>query len=234
MEEKLAQKIINKTTVDYNLIASEFSSKREYLSDDILYFKKYIQDNDNILDFGCGNGRLVDLFDKTTVNYQGVDISENLIKIARERHPHYKFDTIKKIPLDFKEESFNKIFALAVFHHIPSSKKRLEYLNELKRVLKEGGIVVLTVWHIPYEKVLQYEKVSTGEDDVLVPFKNSAGKSLADRFFHIFSKDKLEEFVKSAGLKIVESRFLSRGNRGYGNLCIIVEKVEKSRLKIGN
>ena len=39
----------------------------------------------SVLDFGCGLGRMAPLMLKTFSNYEGVDISNNMIKKARER-----------------------------------------------------------------------------------------------------------------------------------------------------
>jgi len=88
----------------------------------------------------------------------------------------------------------------------------------------KDGLLVLTVWSIPAEKLSGYEKVDTGENDVLVPFRDSFGKKLADRFFHIYGKEELEDFFTSCGLHIIESKYLPRGNRGYGNWCVIAKK----------
>jgi len=37
---------------------------------------------------------------------------------------------------------------LAVLHHIPSLEFRLEFLKEAKRVLRLGGLLILTVWDL--------------------------------------------------------------------------------------
>ena len=43
----------------------------------------------DIVEFGCGPGRLAGCFDPK--RYLGVDINEASIKIAREAHPQYRF-----------------------------------------------------------------------------------------------------------------------------------------------
>ena len=223
--KKNAEQIVKKTTHDYNLIAEDFSSKRDHLSKDILYFKDYIENGDKVLDFGCGNGRLIDLFSGMNIEeYLGLDVSKKLIEIAKKKYPKNKFKLTDKIPLSCASESFSKVFSLAVFHHIPTKELRSQYLSELRRVLVKDGLLVLTVWSIPAEKLSGYEKVDTGENDVLVPFRDSFGKKLADRFFHIYGKEELEDFFTSCGLHIIESKYLPRGNRGYGNWCVIAKK----------
>lgn len=51
--------------------------------------KKYIKEGARVLDAGCGYGALVDAFDEArlVVNYVGLDISPDLIELARYRYP---------------------------------------------------------------------------------------------------------------------------------------------------
>ena len=57
-----SQEIINKTIADYNLIATKFSSTRLSLSPDLINLGKIAGLDDKILDYGCGNGRICQLF----------------------------------------------------------------------------------------------------------------------------------------------------------------------------
>lgn len=225
MEEKDAIKLIHKTIGDYNIIAHEFSSKREFLSDDIKNLKYYVIENDKVLDFGCGNGRLSELFKGMKISYFGVDVSEKLIEIAKTRYQKEKFLLMNDMPLPFQDEYFNKIFSLAVFHHIPTDKIRKLYLNELKRVLKPGGLLVLSVWQIPEDKAKHYKKPSGGEaGDMLVPFKIESGKSLVERYVHQFTEDEIVKLVKSCGFEILNVGISERGKRGYENLQVVAKK----------
>ncbi len=68
---------------------------------------------------GCGNGRFYPAFKKRNVDYLGIDVSSKLIDIARSIYPEAKFEvsSIESIP----DKSFDKIYSIAVLHHIPSS-----------------------------------------------------------------------------------------------------------------
>lgn len=58
----------------------------------------------SVRDFGCGDGRLCKLFRKE--DYTGYDISPNAVKMAKEKHPDYRFIyTYLKI-LDYAKTTF--------------------------------------------------------------------------------------------------------------------------------
>jgi SAM-dependent methyltransferase len=68
------------------------ASERDMAEKEILLSLTYDVQVNDVLDLGCGNGRLADLF-KNVENYVGVDFSENLVKLASERGlgTQYKF-----------------------------------------------------------------------------------------------------------------------------------------------
>lgn len=175
MQKDYANFLLKKTKDDYNRIADKFSSTRGYLSEDILILKKYAKPGDKILDLGCGNGRLSELFsDKNirlthhlggerslhlrgersqcvtsmSMNYTGVDFSKELITIARKKYPSEKFYLADALKLPFLQNRFDAVYCLSVFHHIPSEEFRVKFLKEIRRVLAPNGKVVLTVWNL--------------------------------------------------------------------------------------
>ena len=81
------KKYIDQNTSAYDEIASLFSSTREYIWKDIKPLKRFATKGNRILDIGCGNGRLYQLFDDLSTEFTGIDISQNLIKIAKEKYP---------------------------------------------------------------------------------------------------------------------------------------------------
>ena len=89
-----------------------------------------------LLDFGCGSKPYRNLF--ACDEYVGVDLESS-------GHNHEKEDIDfyyngKSLPFD--DNTFDSIFTSEVFEHIFNLK---EILNELKRVLKPGGKILITV-----------------------------------------------------------------------------------------
>jgi ubiquinone/menaquinone biosynthesis C-methylase UbiE len=96
------------------------------------------------LEIGCGPGRLVRPLSRHFGEIHGVDVSDEMIRLARERLaeiPHAHFHATNGASLGlFADESFEFIYSYAVFQHIPSREVVLEYMHEICRVLKPGGI----------------------------------------------------------------------------------------------
>jgi len=96
------------------------------------------------LEIGCGPGRLVKPMSRHFGEIHGVDVSDEMIRMARERLddiPHAHFHATNGASLAmFADESFEFVYSYAVFQHIPSRDVVLEYMREVRRVLKPGGI----------------------------------------------------------------------------------------------
>jgi ubiquinone/menaquinone biosynthesis C-methylase UbiE len=96
------------------------------------------------LEIGCGPGRLVKSLSRHFGEIHGVDVSDEMIRLARERLgdiPHAHFHTTDGASLpQFADESFDFVYSYAVFQHIPSRDVVLEYMREIRRLLKPGGV----------------------------------------------------------------------------------------------
>ncbi|OGZ26637.1 MAG: hypothetical protein A2365_01235 [Candidatus Nealsonbacteria bacterium RIFOXYB1_FULL_40_15] len=246
MKKEYAEYLLNKTKADYNLISREFSETRNRLWDEIGFlFYNYLKENESVLDSGCGNGRYYELFREKNINYVGIDNSEELIKIAKEKHPEADFRIGDSLSLPFEDSSFDKVYSIAVLHRIPSYSFRARFLKEAKRVLKKDGYLILTVWKIPniYKrksqllllkhtllKLLGISKLDF--KDVLEPWGNKTFK-----YYHWFSKRELKSLLKKSGFKIKEigaiknvrgNHRLWRGSAKGGNrqnIYVVAQKV---------
>jgi len=67
----------------------------------------------DVLDFGCGYGRLCRAFD--TDSYLGVDLNPHAISAARKANPEYLF---KEINIDSPFEKVDLVLAYTVFLHL--------------------------------------------------------------------------------------------------------------------
>ena len=73
------------TQKSYDQIAGQFSYSRNYVWSDLQVFLEYVNDGDDVLDLGAGNGRMVEFLQDKAVNYLGVDSSRELIKQAKQK-----------------------------------------------------------------------------------------------------------------------------------------------------
>jgi len=230
MDKNYAKYLLEKTKNDYNVIAEDFSRTRFKVWPEIVsLLDKYTLVGEKILDLGCGNGHFFEYFESKGVNYFGVDNSGRLIEIAERQHPNSNFQIADALNLPFPDSFFDKVFSIAVFHHIPSKELRQQFLAEAKRVLKINGVLVLIVWNFREAKeffllaksyllkLLRLTKLDFG--DFLEPWGDKA-----ERYYHYFRKKELANLAEKAGFRIKEIGISKneRGNRR--NTYLVLEK----------
>lgn len=101
-------------------------------------FIKNIPENGYILDAGCGPGRDMSTFKSLGFNVTGIDLSQNLVKIAQENvnAPIFCQDILK---IEWKNQ-FDGIWCMSSLLHF--DEKQLEKaLLILKDALKENGVI---------------------------------------------------------------------------------------------
>jgi SAM-dependent methyltransferase len=106
---------------------------------------KRLRGREAALEIGCGPGRLMRPMSRHFAEIHGVDVSDEMIKLARERlrhtpnaHPHH---TSGSDLSQFPDAKFDFVYSYAVFQHIPSREVVFNYLREARRVLKPGGVL---------------------------------------------------------------------------------------------
>lgn len=216
------KKLIEQNREVYNTIASLFSATREYNWADVLPLAEYIKPQSKVLDLGCGNGRLYQVLAKKQVQYTGLDQSEELIALAKEKNPGVDFVVGEMTELPLHNASFDAIFAIAAFNHIPGHEMQLKSLSEMSRVLKPGGFIIMTNWNLLSESaqkniakhgwnILQ-ESPNHGVD-VMVPWKNPQGEILGERYYHGFTIEELTALAVMNNLQIVDLFYSHKGER---------------------
>lgn len=200
----------------YDDFATEFSQTRQYLWDDLKPLAKYTRNGNKVLDLGCGNGRLYQLFEGMSIDYVGLDQSEELIKKAQEKFPEVNFAVGDMRELPFPDDSYDIIYSIAVFHHLANAEDRLKALSEIRRVLKPGGKVVMTNWNLLGKwgsEQVEKGKYKRWEKDFTVPYKNPEGEVLGERFYHGFDLDELEGLLTEAKFDLQENYYIKKGER---------------------
>lgn len=134
---------------DYNEIYTDGISQAEdsIVADELATL---IDEDDVVLDLGCGAGLGLELIDRnySRFKYIGIDISPNMIKKARDKHgdsPHVEFEVIDMTDLSiFPADHFDCVISLwgSFSHGLPASAA----IEELDRVLKPGGCFFLMVY----------------------------------------------------------------------------------------
>lgn len=214
MNADISQRILRQTKEVYNRIAADFSRTRSKWWWDPGDFKRYFRPGDRVLDLGCGNGRLAEIF-SAPVNYLGIDNSQKLIKIAKARfknRPDLKFKLGDLVDLKLGNERFDLVLLIAVLHHIPTKKLRLKILRDIHRLLNPGGRLVISTWNLwrgdyfkkyflsAYNWRQKIRCRSWSLRDFLVPWKASGEPHW--RYVHVFTQGELKSLLIKAGFKI--------------------------------
>jgi ubiquinone/menaquinone biosynthesis C-methylase UbiE len=105
------------------------------------------------LEIGCGPGRLMRPMSRNFGELHGVDVSDEMIRLAEERfgasrsiHLHQTNGAdLAPLPSGY----FDFVYSYAVFQHIPSREVVLTYFDEIRRVLKDGGLARLQLNGLP-------------------------------------------------------------------------------------
>ena len=130
----------------YDLTAQMYDER--YAEEQEAKYKKALENvnvvNSTVLDVGCGSGLFFNLVAVKAQIVVGVDVSRKLLLQAKE---HSKsFGNVQVIQTDadhlpFKNGFFDDVFVFTVLQNMP---KHNETLQELKRVAKQEGSVVVT------------------------------------------------------------------------------------------
>lgn len=242
MSQKKAEKLLVQVKEAYNTIAQEFSDSRGFAWQEFEFFVPYLKPGAKILDLGCGNGRLLKYLTQKTFEwkqpgfeYVGIDNSEKLLEKAQKNHPEQTFILGDQLEIPIADGNRDVVFNVAAFHHIPTHALQLKALNEMYRVLKKDGILVMTVWNLwQWKNVMLFLKSLVrciltfgqyGLRDLFVPW----GKEKTARFYYAFSPNEIEKLLVKAGFEIMDFFSVKAGgkvavNKGY-NFCIVAKKI---------
>lgn len=135
-----------------------------------------------VLDAGCGSGALSQALVASGASVSGVDLSTNLLAIARNRLgpdvPLLQADLNQQLP--FRSSTFDVVVASLVMHYLHDWSRPL---SEFHRVLAPGGCVVISTHH-PF-----VDFRPSGQGDYLGTFEFTeewvkSGETFLMRFWH--------------------------------------------------
>jgi len=171
-----------------------------------------IEENDSVLDIGCGSGMAIEMINTiSTKGYVvGIDYSPVMVKQAIKKNKLAIKDGKTTIlqgnvsELPFADASFDKICAIETFYFWPDPPKSLQ---EVKRVMKPGGTAAFA---------MEISKEGTNSSAIL---------DNAQRLgFPIYSGQEMESLLVTAGFINVSYKVIPEREKGW--LCA-VGSVEK-------
>ena len=100
-----------------------------------------IKPNQDFLEIGCGSGPVSKhISKKYKLKVVGTDVDNDQIKLAKENSEDITFMVADATNLPFEDRSFDIVLSINVLHHIYNW---MDALNEINRVLKNGGYLIL-------------------------------------------------------------------------------------------
>lgn len=147
-----------------------------------------------ILDIGCGQGLLLKKIRARAEEgstFTGIDISGKLCDMARQNNPEATIVQGDAEALPFADNSFDIILMTEVMEHL------LDYaqaLSEVRRVLKKGGVFVMSVPNRDWARYDFYDKI-----------RNHNLQPVDDHYFRFAE---ITGLLKQAGFRIVRYRGL--------------------------
>ncbi len=195
----------------YRKIASFYTQRHfdEKAFDQIIdHFSGLLKPRSNILNIGCGPGGETKKLLKHRFDVTSIDISPEMLSIARKKVPTGKFLEMDMTKLDFPPHSFAGIWCARSLIHIPSSEQP-RVLSEMKRILVPEGIACIVVIEGERETLRKESYDHTGKTKT---------------FFHYFSKSELENLLKSTGFTITSSQKVAMPKYKETYIVVIAKK----------
>jgi SAM-dependent methyltransferase len=117
------------------------------VSDRIIKLIKDIKGK-KVIDLGCGTGRISKILSKRGAEVYGIDISKEMINIAKKEDLKSKYfvGDISNLPKILKKNKFDLALALLVFLYL-DKKKMQKSLIEISKILKKGSTLIIADVH---------------------------------------------------------------------------------------
>ncbi len=231
MRKHVAAKILKENRQSYDNMAKEFSGTRNTFWEELAFLKEHANPDMRVLDIGCGNGRFYPIVKERKVTYTGVDNSQGLLNEARKKFPEGNFVLGDATELPFPDNTFDIAYSFAVVHHIPGKELQKVFFKEAARVLRPGGVLIITTWHLWRPRYLSrlflqalkslFFLSSLESGDMMHTF----GKDKHPRYLHAFTERGLLRLMKKSGFNIVGSEVVGRASgSGEQNILVIARK----------
>ncbi|QZA87814.1 methyltransferase domain-containing protein [Salinarchaeum sp. IM2453] len=189
----------------YNTIADHFSETRANPWPEVMDFIDGIDAVQTGIDIGCGNGRhLNPLANKVQVPI-GIDVSEQLLKIAQKRVDEATLLVGDATRLPLAAGSVDAAIYVATIHHLPTAADRLQSLNEIARILQSDGTALVSAWSTEHSRFDKTESFDTTLEWTL------PDGEIKTRFFHIYSPADFKRTIEESALELKEME-VSSGN----------------------
>lgn len=149
------------------------------------WFPEFLNRPISVLDFGASDGHMASIMKEQfpASRVVGTDPSAKSVEYAKREHPDLDFFAAEGNRLPFENASFDLVYAVGVFHHIPFDEHEAVY-REIFRILKPGGAFVLFEMN-PWNPVTQYVFKKSAVDQHATMFSSRCAANILRKFGHV-------------------------------------------------
>ena len=187
-------KTVLNTQTSYDQVAVEYAEKFKDEMDDKPFDRacldrlaREVGSLGPICDLGCGPGQIARYLHRQGVDTIGVDLSPRMVAEAQRLNPEIHFHQGDMLSLPDGDHSWGGIAAFYCIIHI-ARERVVDALSEMKRVLKPGGMLLVT-FHIGDE----------------IKHLDDWWEKPVNLDFAFYQPTEMEEWVKEAGFALEET-----------------------------
>jgi ubiquinone/menaquinone biosynthesis C-methylase UbiE len=149
----------------------------------------------HIIEIGCGTGRDMVFFESQGIIVTGLDLSAGMLAYARQQ-VRGGLALMNMCQLGFRDANFDGAWSCASFLHVPKQAAPTA-LQEMQRVLKPGGILILSI---------QEGNTESWEEAYVAGVK---------RFFARYQADEMKNMLTNNGFFVREVGSFHDNNRDW-------------------
>jgi len=176
------------------------------------------------MDFGCGTGRSTRFLQELGFDTVGVDISEDMIRKAKEIDPKGEYYRVEDGDLgQFGDKTYDLVLSVFTFDNVPTVEKKIRNFREIARLLRNDGRMVNLVsspeiytheWASFSTKDFPDNRLAKSGDKVKIIITDVEDKRPVEDV--VWTDEYYREAFKRAGLELVKTcKPLAKENEPY-------------------
>ena len=215
----------------YDKMAEKFAQTRQKFWPEFEYIKQEVATiirhkwKIKILELWCGSWRLytylLNFFPEELIEYKWIDISENLIEIAKQTWWYFEVADMLAFLEKQDQQSFDFVIAVASFQHIYLYRERLLIMKNIYRILDYDGKLMMFNWSFSHWFFKKYtleifksfliwilSLFTKPINNIFIPWKQN--KQTYYRYYHIFFLFELKKLAKMSSFVVQELCYISK------------------------
>ncbi|MCP4116279.1 MAG: class I SAM-dependent methyltransferase [Desulfobacteraceae bacterium] len=182
--------MMDKTTLAYDNNAAKYADKFMSFApygEKIRRFRdRYVKENSTLLDLGCGPGNNAAILSRMEgVRITGLDLSREMVRLAKAHVPEGDFRVTDLRELDFKEHCDVVVASFCIVHL--TLEETASLIRKIGTILKSGGHLYLSFME---GRGQGFETTSFSEDEI---------------FFNYYDRDTITALLAQNHLAVVET-----------------------------